>query len=687
LLEKTEEEHKAEEDLYETFVCWATSIIGQKEASNAAANSRLETLKTYLADLEAGRIELTTERADLTKEIETLNADMELAKDMRTKEKSDFEEAKEEMSKAIKALTASIEVLKEATKDHKTGVLLKMKERFSVTAGSHAAETAMLTHAAKLGERFLSRGDALFLRRILTGEVPTWDWKKLNRKATFKMSYKARSFKIQDILAKLLETFTTNLEDATTKEKEAQETYDKLMEAKGAELSAAEEALEKMEKENGARGMSKAETKEEIGMLTSQVEADTKYIKQVRDALAEKKKEWKIRQELRLKEQEAISKAISILHSDDARDLFKKSFASQGYLFLQLNQGQNQQQQKSAFQTLHLASMASGDKRVAAIAWRLAKGGQFDEVIEAIDAMVAMLKEEEAEDLKHKETCEDDRAADTRDAITMSRSMDENTEAINALKSEIEEIVKDYTEKQAEVDKMLEQIKELTKIREDENREYLKAKADDEAASVLVAQATEVLESFYKENNLMLAQEAVKQPFQTKAGQAPPPPPTTWESPYQGKTDESTGIIAILGMIKEDIDKDLEKATTSEKEALELFEETTKELNTNIEKAEELITSLKKTEGVKKQEIEEQKDDRSKTQELLTAVMEKIKDAEPGCDYFTINFPLRAKDRQIEIDGLIKAKAILQGAKFDEGPDPSRELKPGDAFVQMHLRR
>jgi chromosome segregation ATPase len=85
LLEKTEQEHKAEEDLYETFVCWATSIIGQKEASNAAANSRLETLKTYLADLEAGRIELTSERADLTKEIETLNADMELAQDMRKK--------------------------------------------------------------------------------------------------------------------------------------------------------------------------------------------------------------------------------------------------------------------------------------------------------------------------------------------------------------------------------------------------------------------------------------------------------------------------------------------------------------------------------------------------------------------------------------------------------------------------
>merc|ERR1719499_461049 len=107
------------------------------------------------------------------------------------------------------------------------------------------------------------------------------------------------------------------------------------MKSKGAELAAAQEALEKMEKENGARGLSKEETKEEIDALTAQVEADTKYIKQVKDALAEKKAEWKARQSLRLKEQEAIGKAISILYSDDARDLFKKSLASQGYLFLQ----------------------------------------------------------------------------------------------------------------------------------------------------------------------------------------------------------------------------------------------------------------------------------------------------------------------------------------------------------------
>merc|ERR1711933_352613 len=256
--------------------------------------------------------------------------------------------------------------------------------------------------------------------------------------------------------------------------------------------------------------------------------------------------------------------------------------------------------------------------------------------------MVATHKDEEAEDLKQKETCEEDRAADTRDAIKHSRSMDENTEAIATLNAEIEEIIKDYKEKQAEVKEMEEQIKTLTKIREDENREYLTAKAEDEAASELVAQATGVLETFYKENNLMLAQKAVRAPFTSEAGKAPPPPPTTWDAPYQGKTDESTGIIAILGMIKEDIDKDAAKATTAEKEAQDLFDETKKEMEGQMEKLDKLINELTLTISKKEGEVTDNKEDRMKEKEKLVAVMETIKDAEPGCDYFTINFPQRS---------------------------------------------
>merc|ERR550514_1211198 len=105
-----------------------------------------------------------------------------------------------------------------------------------------------LQRAVQMGKQFLGKGDAEFLERVLTGEVPEVDWKKLNRKATFKMKYKARSVKIQKILADMLQTFKDNLADATAKEEEAQASYEKLMASKKKELGTAEQALTDMTK-------------------------------------------------------------------------------------------------------------------------------------------------------------------------------------------------------------------------------------------------------------------------------------------------------------------------------------------------------------------------------------------------------------------------------------------------------
>merc|ERR1719326_2901697 len=100
-------------------------------------------------------------------------------------------------------------------------------------------------------------------------------------------------------------------------------------------------------------------------------------------------------------------------------------------------------------------------------------------------------------------------------------------------------------------------MKEATKIRDAEKAEWKTSDADDEQASSTVADAMEVLTKFYKENALVQVQ---KQP----AGEAPPPPPPTWEGEYKGKGGESAGIIGILKLCKEDIDKDRAGAKKSE---------------------------------------------------------------------------------------------------------------------------
>jgi len=697
LAKQAEQDGKKEEDLYEDFVCWGQSVISQKTASNAAAESRINEMETYIADLAAGRIELTSERADLEKEIAELMSDMESATALRKKEHADFLEAEDEMSKAISALKDAIDTLEEATKDHKEGVLLAVRSRLQGASqnGGMAAlaeHQASLTHAVELGERFLAKADATFLKRVLLGDVPKVDWKKLNRKATFKMSYKARSFKIQDVLKKMHQTFTINLNEATKEEADAKAEYDKLMKAKQEQLDAARESLTKMEVENGAAGMSKQDAQDEVDGLKTQVKDDTEFIAQTEKAVADKKDSWKVRQELRTGEIAAINKAIYILHNDDARDLFKKSFASQG-LFLQISQKVHQtaKLRVTAASALRDAAKRSGDKRLMALAAALAEPAlaepdesvkvNFEPIIKAIDKMVATLQDEENKDLEIKEECEKDRMEDTRTAIVASRDIDEMTDLVNEMSAKIKKCEERIEELLKEHAKAKEELEKATRMRADENANWLMTDADDKAAAETVTSAKEVLEDFYKENDLVLMQK--KQPVTgMKAGEAPPPPPATWEGGYGGKTGEATGIVAIMEMVHEDIVKDRADAKADEDRSQAEYDAFKKD---SEEKMKELIAEKESTE----KEMGAAQTTKSDTESMrltkkgeLDVVLEKISDANPNCEYFEVNYPMRTKNRQIEIDGLQKAKAILEGGVFDEAPDPSREIKPGDAFMQ-----
>jgi len=692
LAAQAEKEGKVEEGLYEDFVCWGKSIINQKTASNAAAESRIDELETYIADLDSGRIELTSERTDLEKDIATLMSDMESATALRKKEKADFEDAEKEMNQAITALKSAIDTLDEATKDHKDGVLLAVRSRLQgASKNGGMAELfqhqAALKQAVDLGERFLEKADATFLKRVLLGDVPKVDWKKLNRKATFKMAYKARSFKIQGVLKKMHQTFTINLKDATDKENDAQSDYDKLMKGKQGQLDAAQEALNKMESENGAKGMSRQDSVDERDALKKQVADDTKFIAQTEKSLEEKKAAWKVRSELRAGEIAAISKAIYILHNDDARDLFKKSFASQAPgEFLQVAQTSHLAlRAEKAAVALRSAARRSGDERLMALAKTFQSPSvktKFDPIIKAIEKMIKLLQSEEEKDLDIKQTCEEDRMEDTRDAIVYSRTIDEQTDKITHLTEVIAECEKEIAELIAEHKKTKEELAKATRMREDENAAWKVTDKDDKMAAETVASAKQVLEGFYKDNGLVFVQKA-KQPVEgMAAGEAPPPPPPTWEGDYGGKTGESQGIIAIMEMVHEDIKKDRADAKADEDASQSEYDDFKKDSEDKMKslKADEEATEKRK--GKAETDKTNTEKERATKKGELDNLLDKIKEINPNCEYFEVNYPMRTKNRQIEIDGLNKAKAILEGGVFTDAPDPNREIKPGDAFLQ-----
>merc|ERR1719395_286861 len=563
------------------------------------------------------------------------------------------------MEKAIAALEKAVDVLGSATADHKEGVL--------TSVGFD------LRKAVEVGKNFLSEQDARFLEQVLDGQVPDVDWKKLNRKATFKMKYKARSLKIQEILADMLQTFEDNLADATKKEADTKSSFDTLMTSKNSQLSAAQDALSGGEGEGAARTLAADEAQEEVDALTTQVTNDEKYISQAEASYADKVAEWKERKRLRTEEIASISKAIEILASDDAKDLMSSSFKSQGNFFLQEQQARSTGcQRKRATKVVHkLRDMAAkhSDPRLSALAVSVHNHaqthGHFDKIVAEVMKMVSDLHEEADEDLKTKETCEADRMKNTKTAKKAAQSMDDETALINRKKADIEAMQKEIAGIVEHVKELKLQLEEAQVQRAKENREYKAGKADDEAAAVLIGKSKQVLEKFYADNGLALAQTSsrIAEP-EVVAGEAPPPPPSTFSEPYGGNKGATTGIISLLEMVKADVEKDIKTATAEEDKAKTDYDTFKSETEALIKSLNSEKADLEGKVGDAETAVVDAKKTRKDKKKVLDDTMEFLRSIAASCDYMAVNFELRKANREAEIDGLIEAGASLQGGAF-----------------------
>merc|ERR1719236_75322 len=156
LADKVTKDGEAEQELFDKYGCWFKTVVSTKKASNAAAEDRIASLEGYIKDIEGGKIEFTNEREELEQEVGALEKEIATATELREKENEDFEAAKDEMEKAIASLEKAVEVLGDATKDMKEGVLMSMNSQ--------------LTFALHVGQTFLSAADAKILKRALEGQ-------------------------------------------------------------------------------------------------------------------------------------------------------------------------------------------------------------------------------------------------------------------------------------------------------------------------------------------------------------------------------------------------------------------------------------------------------------------------------------------------------------------------------------
>merc|ERR1719473_2411324 len=111
--------------------------------------------------------------------------------------------------------------------------------------------------------------------------------------------------------------------------------------------------------------------------------------------------EWEERQKTRQLEMEAVSKALAVLSSDDAHDLFTKTFNP---ALLQKESASNSARQAQASKLLNAVAHKLNSPRLATLSLKV-RLDAFTRVKKAIDDMVAQLLQEKQDEIKHKDFC------------------------------------------------------------------------------------------------------------------------------------------------------------------------------------------------------------------------------------------------------------------------------------------
>merc|ERR1719468_1468201 len=357
--------------------------------------------------------------------------------------------------------------------------------------------------------------------------------------------------------------------------------------------------------------------------------------------------EWEQRQKTRQTEMQACSKALAVLSSDDAHDLFKGTFNPE---FLQLA---HPERRSKAATVLVAASRTHHSPRLSAMASRV-RLDAFTKVKKAIDDMITQLGKEKEDEIKHKDFCTDELNRRQLETEKKERERQDLEAKIEDLELTIKTLTEQIEQLKAEIAELQVQMKRAGEDREKENKEFQQTVADQRASVVLLNKALEILSGFYNKESSLLQQK------QEPAG--PPPPPGFKE--YK-KNPQSSGVMAMITQIIEDskaMEAEAIKAEGSTQSAYEAF---VKETNASIEAASKDIINKSESKGKAEDYLAQSKTEHASVLTTLDELSAYNSELHASCDFILKNFDIRQTARDEEIEALKQAKAILSGADME----------------------
>jgi len=667
MAKKVAAEGAKEEELYDKFMCYCKTSGGDLQAGISASTAKVPSLQS---DIEESTSSLKQTKLDLKSHQED-----------RAAAKAAMSEAETQRS------TENVKYVAEAD---------EYKGYISALDGAIPAITKGMSGA------FIQSQVGLALRKAVASSEQATDYDKdivtsfLSGSAGSSNGYVPKGGEIVGILRTMNTDFKKSLKEVEDEEAGQVKTFGELMAAKNKQVLALTANIEKKSVLVGELQVSIVMMKNDLTETEAGLIADQKFAADLGKSCDTKKAEMDERVKTRGDELLAIQETIKILNDDDALELFKKTLPSSSLLQVETNS------KKVAAKVLRMvkklrASVTGPQPQLDLLAMALSGHGvDFSKVIKMIDDMVSLLKSEQVDDDSKKEYCE----------LQLDRAEDKAKE----LQGKVEDLTTSIEEKEALIKTSIEEIKVLadgikkldksvsdaTYQRKSEHDEFVELLSSDNAAKELLAFAKNRLNKFYnpklykaapkreltEEEKIFVANGGTLAPTDAPGGiagtgvtafvqirahnshkDAPAPPPGTWNGAVK-KSEENSGVIAMIDLLIRDLDKELTEAQTEEDNSQKEYEDM---MNDSAKKRAADSKAIAAKESAKA-EAEDGKvaAEASKMAEFkeLTATKQYEKQLHSECDWLQQNFDLRKTMRAEEMDNLKQAKAVLSGADF-----------------------
>lgn len=657
LKSKIEADGKMEQNIYDKYACWCETTSARKAENIHDAMSHIKETGTKILELKGLVATRSAEIASDTRSMSENQAAQDAATGIRQKENKAYEGEKNEMETTLSALQRGIEVLSGAgTQPGETGLLqtnlADEMTLLNVGAGIHQAINALPS-----GD-ILSSKDLSLVSAFAKDPAEFYD-----QKAKKSASYNPASNTIQGILKDMYDTFSMGLEKGTETEAKQQMNFESLMGVKGREMATLSAARKKKEGEKASAEKDLADNSQDLDDTTKQMGVDTVFFDETKKVCTAKADEWSERVRARTEELAGINKALEILTGDDARALFSKSIKPGTETFLQIDSEKTPA--AKAYNSLKAIATKTKSLRLASIAATLRLGGHFDSVVAEIEKMEDVLRAEEKDDITQRDWCKEETFKNEQEASRYEYRIERTDAKLAKLGAKLDDLEDNLQHTIQEIMDTKADIKSMEDSRHAEHAAYETAKSDDEGAAKLLGAAIEAMSAFYKNNvgglgeiqgsSTGLVQEPV---FEVSADQAPDGGFTK-----SGKSaGESKGIVSIMTMIKEDLEDEISNGVKNEEKNQADYEAQVGDANTLLNELRAKKTNLEESVETTNGEINDSQAHKEDLQGMLAEERNYLAEIKPDCDWALKSFEERRGKRAQEMEGLMEAKAMLNGA-------------------------